>query len=52
MKLKDNLNCPKYLDVNLYFNENLNINNYNWWISDLNRKDNYKDNIFESSDKS
>ena len=37
MKLKENMNCPKYLDANLYFNENLNINNYNWWIADLNR---------------
>ena len=24
IKLKDNLNCPKYLDVNFYFNENIN----------------------------
>ena len=52
MKLKDNLNCPKYLDVNLYFNENINSNGFIWWISDLNRKEFQKDNIFEISDKS
>ena len=37
MRIKDNLNCPKYLDVNLYFNENLDVNNFNWWVSDLQR---------------
>ena len=52
MKLKDNLNCPKYLDVNLYFNENINSNGFIWWISDLNRKEFQKENIFEVSDKS
>lgn len=35
MKLKDNLNYSKYLDVNLYFDENLDVNNFNWWVSDL-----------------